>query len=149
MGKKTIKYTYCKVCKKEISNPVKKSMDSMEKTIWIVVFLATLGIAVIPYLFYIKLVRKKNYCPNCETELIHSKEPFEKPKKNSERKKAKLTPKEKVLEKVEAKKAKKKELIRKTREEKEEAETIICPFCGERLEKDIATCPFCKTAIKF
>lgn len=140
-----IKYAYCRVCKKEVSNPVKKSMDSMQKNVWIVIMIATLGIAVVAYLFYNAFIRKKNYCPNCETKLVYSKEPFEKPKEISEKKKKKLTTKEQVLEKVEVKKVKEK----KAKLEKLEEDTIICPYCGERIEKDVDKCPYCKTVIKF
>ena len=141
-----IRYAYCKVCKKEISNPVKKSLDSMQKNVWIIVIIATLGIAAVAYLFYNIFGRSKNFCPNCETKLVYSLKPFEKPKEiSSEKKKKKLTKKEQVLEKVEVKKVKEK----KAKLKKLEEETIICSFCGERIEKEAEKCPYCKTVMKF
>ncbi|MFX1260292.1 MAG: LITAF-like zinc ribbon domain-containing protein [Promethearchaeota archaeon] len=148
MGKK-IRYTYCQHCRKEV-DPVKKSMDAMEKTIWIVIILATLGIAIIALIIWHKFGRKKNYCPTCESKLIRSDKPFEKPKELK-----KLTKKEEVLEKVKKKKVKEAIEIEtidkgeeKEEEEEEKEEKISCPYCGQTLSKKIVTCPYCKTAIK-
>ncbi|TFG15709.1 MAG: hypothetical protein EU535_01240 [Promethearchaeota archaeon] len=143
-----IKYAFCKYCDKEIHNPAKKPLDSMQKTIWIIISISTLGIGAIAYLIYNKYGRKKTYCPTCFSKLIYSSEPFEKPKLVDT-----LTAKQKVLAKVDKKKTVKKSQTKKvekqkTKEEKEE-DKIYCPFCGEELEEKVATCPFCAAPIKF
>jgi preprotein translocase subunit SecF len=99
-------YRYCNTCKKGIENPIKKPIDSMEKSIWIIIILSTLGLGIIPFLIYQYGMKERNYCPECQSKLQISDKPFEEPKK-AEKAKPK-TPKEKVLAKV---------------EEKEEAET--------------------------
>jgi len=141
-----IKYAFCKYCDKEVHKPAKKPLDSMQKTIWVIICISTLGFGIIGYLIYNKYGRKKTYCPTCFTKLVYSSEPFEKPKLVEN-----LTAKQKVIAKVEKKKAAKEPQKRKVqkKESKEEEEKIICPFCGEELEEKVATCPFCAAPIKF
>ena len=115
-----IKYAFCNYCNKEIHKPVKKPLDSMQKTIWIIISISTLGIGAIAYLIYNKYGRKKTYCPTCFSKLIYSSEPFEKPKLVDT-----LTAKQKVMAKVEKKKTgketqKKKMEKKETKEVKEE-----------------------------
>ena len=140
MGK--IKFSYCDYCEKEVE-PAKKKMDSLQKSVWVIAILATLGIGLIGLLIYNVYFRKKHYCPTCETKLKFSKTPFEKPTPLEE-----LTTKERILAKTGKKKPAKKPAKRKP-EKKEEEEKIYCPFCGEELSEKIATCPYCQTAIKF
>ena len=143
-----IKYAFCKYCDKEIQKPVKKPLDSMQKTIWVIICISTLGFGIIGYLIYNKYGRKKTYCPTCFTKLVYSSEPFEKPKLMEA-----LTAKQKVMAKVEKKKTAKeaqKRIVEKKESKKEKVEEkIICPFCGEELEEKVATCPFCAAPIKF
>ncbi|MFX1317171.1 MAG: hypothetical protein ACFE9T_15020 [Promethearchaeota archaeon] len=160
---KKIRYAYCEVCKNEVENASKKPLTSIQKTTWVIVGVATLGIGFIVMLIYHVFFRIKEYCPDCFTKLTYSDQPFEKPKKKREA----MTPKERVLEKVEEEKgpeeeyiitesAKKKptqkkpaekKLKKKEKELKEEKR--FCTFCGEELDEDYATCPFCKAALKF
>lgn len=147
-----IKYAFCKYCKKEIHKPIKKPLDSMQKTFLVIVCISTFGIGIIGFLIYDKYFRKKTYCPTCSSKLIYSSEPFEKPKLTET-----LTAKQKVMAKVEKKKTgrspqkKKAEKKVETKEgkEKKEEERLFCPFCGEELEEKLATCPFCSAPIKF
>ncbi len=146
MGK--IKFAYCDYCKKEISEPAKKPLNGMDKTVWTVIIIATLGIGLIGYLIHNKFARKKVFCPTCETKLKFSDEAFEKPKELEDK-----TAKEKIVEKLEKKKAKKKPVKEKIvseegEEEEKEEEPFYCPFCGEKLEEDIVTCPYCGAAVK-
>ena len=141
MGK--IKFSYCNVCEKEVE-PSKKSLDSMQKTVWAIIFVCTLGFGVILYLFYTNYVRKKIYCPKCDTKLVFSETPFERPKTLAE-----MTTKEQIMAKT-GKKIMKKEIPEEEEVEGEEdEEKIFCPFCGQQLKEKIATCPYCKTAIKY
>ena len=140
MGK--LKFSYCDYCEKEVE-PAKKKLDVMQKTIWIIASICTLGFAIIGYLIYNASFRKKHYCPTCETKLKFSETPFEKPKPLAD-----MTTKERVLAKTGKKITVKEEPKEKIEEEIEE-EKIYCPFCGEELSEKIATCPYCKTAIKF
>jgi hypothetical protein len=159
---KKIQYAYCELCKKEVEESVKKPLSSIQKTIWIIATVGTLGIVAIIFLFYTLYFRTKDYCPNCFTKLQYSKEPFIKPEKKA----APKTPKEQILEKVKETEepkesavvevaSKKKKKTEKPKEkkskkkEKEVEEERICPFCGEKLDEDYATCPFCRTALKF
>ena len=100
MGKK-VQFAYCKYCKKEVETPKRLPMDVLEKTIWVILTIATLGIAAIALIVYWKYLRPKKYCPECESKLEFSKAPFEKPAEISEKSEEEKTKKEKVLEKVE------------------------------------------------
>lgn len=143
-----IKYAYCKYCQKEIHKPAKKPLDSLQKTIWIVICIATLGFGIIAYLIYNNSMRKKIYCPTCYTKLVYSSEPFEKPKLVEA-----LTAKEKVMAKVEKKKTGKKPPVKKVEKVEEkgavEEEKLVCPYCGEELKEKLATCPYCLAVLKF
>ncbi len=133
-----IKYAYCNYCQKEVE-PVKKPLNSAEKTVLVIVFLGTLGIGLIVWLIYNQVSRKKNFCPKCSSKVTYSKEPFEKPKELAEV----LTAKEKVIKKVEKKKTEKPPTKKKPKEEKD----VFCPFCGIKLEDTLDAlgfCPACK-----
>ena len=140
-----IKYRYCNVCKNEVDNPSKKPLTRVQITIWIIIIVATIGLAAIVLAIYYS-TRPKDYCPECNTKLVKSDKPFEKPKKKPEE----MTPKEKVLDKagIEAEKSKKRAPKKKPSDKKsEEDEEIICPYCGEELKKNYPTCPFCQSAL--
>ncbi|MFW9894349.1 MAG: hypothetical protein ACFFD7_00930 [Candidatus Thorarchaeota archaeon] len=140
-----IKYSYCNVCKHEVENPSKKPLTRMQITIWVIIIVATLGLAAIVLAIYYS-TRPKDYCPECHTKLVKSDKPFETPKKKAEE----MTPKERILDKaeVEAVKPKKKKLSDEVSEEElEEEEEITCPYCGEVLKKKYPTCPFCQSVL--
>ena len=140
-----IKYRYCNACKHEVENPSKKPLTRMQITIWVIVIVATIGIAAIVLAIYYS-TRLEDYCPECHTKLVKSDKPFEKPKKKPEE----MTPKEKVLDKagIEEEKPKKRAPIKKPSDKKsEEGEEILCPYCGEELKKKYPTCPFCQSAL--
>jgi hypothetical protein len=140
-----IKYSYCNVCKNEVENPSKKPLTRMQLTVWVIIIVATLGLASIILALYYS-TRPKDYCPECYTKLVKSDKPFEKPKKKPEE----MTPKEKVMNKaeIEEEKSKKKALKKKpSQEESEEYAEIICPYCGEELKKKYPTCPFCQSVL--
>jgi hypothetical protein len=145
-----MKDSYCKHCEIEIYEPIRKPIESMQKTIWIIISIATFGIGFIVYLVYNEYGRKKIYCPTCHSKLISSPKLTEKPKELIEA----LTPKETIIKKVEKKKVEKKkekEIISPI-EDEESAKVeikIYCPFCGEELEEKYATCPYCAAALKF
>jgi len=149
---KKIKFAYCPVCKKEVEKSSRKPLDTMQKLLWVIVIIATLGIGAIAYGIYLSN-RPKVHCPTCFTKLEYSDKPFIKPKKKLED----MTPKERVLDKAglkeEPKKAeppKKKLEVKKKKKQKEieEKDKIFCSFCGEELEEDYPTCPFCQAARK-
>ncbi len=135
-----IKYSYCKVCKHEVEKPSKKPLTRTQMIIWVIILVATIGLASIVYAIYYS-TRPKDYCPECHTKLVKSDKPFEKPKKKPEE----MTPKEKVLDKAEIEEDKSKKKAPKEKSE-EEAE-IICPYCGEELKKRYSTCPFCQSVL--
>ena len=136
------KYYYCPICKKQI-NPkevVRKPMDTVQKIVWTIVIIATLGVGGIVFLIYHFYIRKKKYCPTCNTKLTVSSEPFEKEKKQEEPK----TAKERVFKKAGKEMPKKK----KKKGEKKEKKEIYCPFCGTTLEAGTKVCPSCGTSIE-
>jgi len=144
------KYIYCKVCDKEIDHAVKKPMETFQKIIWVMVTIATLGIAGIVFAFYY-MNKKKVYCPTCRAKVDFSKKPHKKPGEETEP----LTTKERVLKKAGEKKEAKK---RAEEEEEEEAPSEItdkkkedqtfCPYCGEDIKPDVAKCPYCHSSLK-
>ncbi|MFX1503213.1 MAG: hypothetical protein ACFFDH_19790 [Promethearchaeota archaeon] len=144
-----IKYMYCKVCKKEVEEAHRKPMETMQKVVWSIVIVATLGIAAIAYAIVLSN-RPKHYCPTCFTKLEFSNKPFEKPKKKIEE----MTAKEKILAKtgveeeaeeivpIEEKQVEKKKV------KKEKKKKIFCSYCGAELEEEVAICPFCQATLK-
>ena len=139
-------YNYCNVCKKEVEEPNRKPLTRTQKTIWVIIIVATIGIGAIVYLIYLS-TRVKEYCPECYTKLIKSDEPFEKPKKKRED----MTPKEKILDKTGIEEEEPKEQPAKTepKKDKTEGEKIICPYCGEELEEKLPTCSFCQSVLEW
>lgn len=143
-----IKYAYCKYCEKEIHKPVRKPLDSYQKTKLKALIIGTLGIGYIAYLIYNKFLKKKNYCPTCHSKLQFSAKPFEKPKLAET-----LTAKQKAMAKAEKKKTRKapakKKVVKKKEEKEEEAEEFICPYCGNVMKEKLATCTDCSAQLKF
>ncbi len=146
---KKITYTYCKTCKHELEDPARRPLSMIQKIVWIMVIVGTIGIGAIVYAFYLSS-RPKKYCPDCSGKLEYSDKPFEKPKKRED-----MTPRERVLDKagIEEETEKKKQQAKKKAEQKKKKEEleekkIFCSFCGEELKEDYPTCPFCKAALK-
>ncbi|MFX1357455.1 MAG: zinc ribbon domain-containing protein [Promethearchaeota archaeon] len=141
-----VKYAYCKVCKKQIDNPVRKPLETFEKVVWVIVIIATVGIAALVYAIYVSN-KRKNHCPTCLSALEFSSEPFEK----EEEELVPLTPKEKVLKKA-GKKVERKEKAEEVRGEMEEErikpEQKFCPYCGEDVKADAVKCPYCGSTLK-
>ncbi len=148
---KKIKFAYCSVCKKEVEKSSRKPLDMMQKLLWGMVIVATLGIGAIVYGIYLSN-RPKVHCPICFTKLEYSDKPFVKPKKKRED----MTPKERVLDKAglreeeeeEEPPKKKTETKKRKKEEEKEEKKLVCPYCGETLEEEYATCPFCQVPLK-
>lgn len=142
------KYIYCKVCDKEIDHAVRKPLETFQKIVWVIVIIATVGIAAIVFAFY-NMNRKKVHCPTCRAKVEFSS----KPHKKSEEETEPLTTKEMVL-----KKAGKKIEAKKRIEEEEEAPSEIidekkvdqtfCPYCGEDIKPDAVKCPYCFSSLK-
>ena len=151
MSKTKIKFAYCKTCKQEVESSSRKPLDTMQKVLWGIAIVGTLGIAAIAYGVYLSN-RPKVYCSTCFTKLEYSDKPFVKPKK--ERKD--MTPKEKLLDKVgieeeeeiEETPKKKPEAKKKKKEEVSKEKKTICPYCGETLDEEYAVCPFCQVSLK-
>ena len=141
-----IKYNYCNVCKQEVEKPSKKPLTREQKTIWVIIIVATIGIGAIIFVIYLS-TRPKEYCPDCYTKLIKSDKPFEKPKKKPED----MTPREKILDKagLEIEESEKTPPRKKETKGKKEEDKIFCPFCGEKLEEKIPTCSFCQSVIEW
>jgi len=146
---KKIRYAYCNMCKKEVEDSRRKPLETMQKVVWVIVIIATLGIAAIAYGIYLSN-RPKSYCPTCFTKLEYSDKPFEKPKK----KRKDMTPKEKILDKTGlVEEAEEKVLVEekpdtKKKEKKDKKQKIICSYCGQELEEDLVVCPFCQATLK-
>jgi RNA polymerase subunit RPABC4/transcription elongation factor Spt4 len=117
-------------------------MDTMQKIIWAIITVATLGIGGIVFLIYHFLVKEKKFCPTCSTKLTISTESFEEEKEEEEPK----TAREKVFKKAGKEIPKKKKTGKKKEEEKEKG--IFCPFCGTSLESGTKVCPNCGTSIE-
>ncbi|NVM17591.1 MAG: hypothetical protein HWN80_07730 [Candidatus Lokiarchaeota archaeon] len=143
------KYAYCKVCDKEVNQPVRKPMETFQKMIWVIISIATVGIGAIVFAI-VYTNRKKVYCETCRKKVEFSSEPNRKPEEELED----LTPREKVLKKAGKAKEKKSKaeadrpLEEEEEEEEEEAEELtFCPYCGEDIKKGISRCPYCHTSL--
>ncbi len=146
MGKKGIVGGYCNTCKKEVKNPSKKPMEAMEKTIWAIIIISTLGFAAIPLLIYHYGLKKREYCPTCGLKLGDKKIEVEPQKKEVEtptKSTTTKTPKGRSPKKA-ATKTKEKET--EVEEEPKEKKRIICDYCGADLseyEEELRICPNC------
>ena len=137
------RYKYCEICKKEVENPVRKPLETFEKTIWIIVSIATVGIAAIIFAIYYSN-RKKKYCPTCFAEIKYRSEPIVKETPSKP-----LTPKEKILQKagIEKEVTETEEPVEEE-ETEEEKDTTFCPYCGEDIKEGIPKCPYCHSKLK-
>jgi len=141
------KYAYCKVCDKEVDQPVRKPIETFQKVIWVIVSIATVGIGAI--LFAIVYTnRKRVYCETCRTKVEFSSEPHKKPEDDGEP----LTQRERILKKAGKTKEKKakgeKETPSETKEDDEEKEQTFCPYCGEDIDEGLSRCPYCHSSLK-
>ncbi|MHA1472315.1 MAG: hypothetical protein ACTSQW_04365 [Promethearchaeota archaeon] len=140
------KYAYCKICDKQVDNPVRKPMVTFQKVIWVMLSIATVGVAAIIFaIVYVN--RKKVHCPTCRAKVQFTSEPQAKSKKEGEP----LTQRERILKKAGKAKEKKateeKEIPLEEEEEEEEIEQTFCPYCGEDINKGISTCPYCHSSL--
>jgi hypothetical protein len=148
-----VQYWYCKTCKKDIDHPMRKPMKTFQKVIWVIVIIATLGIAALAFVIYY-YNRSKAYCPVCYSKLEVSAEPFE--KEEEEEESIPKTPKEKILKKAgkkaPAKKRPKEEKVEEVeiegKEERTKPEDTFCPYCGETIKPGIKRCPYCGSSLK-
>jgi hypothetical protein len=140
------KYTYCKICDKEIDNPVRKPMETFQKVIWVILSIATVGVAAIIYAI-VYANRKRVYCPTCRSKVQFSSKPHAKPEEEKEP----LTQRERVLKKAGKAKEKKikseKDASLEVSEEAEK-EQKFCPYCGEDIDAGISKCPYCHSTLK-
>ncbi|MBY9020161.1 MAG: hypothetical protein KGD67_03815 [Candidatus Lokiarchaeota archaeon] len=142
------KYAYCKVCDKEVNQPIRKPIGTFQRVIWIILSIATVGIAAIIFgIVYAN--RKKVFCETCRTKVEFSSEPHKKAEKDGEP----LTQRERILKKAGKEKEKRateeKESPLETEEEEEEEveELTFCPYCGEDIKKGISSCPYCHSTL--
>lgn len=140
------KYAYCDICKKEIKDPTRKPMETFTKVIWVLVIIATLGIAAIVFLI-VYANKPKHYCSTCFSKLRFEKEPIKTKEQEEKEIMANLSAKEKVMRKTEKAKAVKrpgeKKVLKKGDEEEEEVEDTYCEFCGEAISASDKRCPYC------
>ena len=142
------KYAYCDICKKEISDPERKPMETFTKVIWVLVIIATLGIAAIAFLI-VYANKPKHYCSTCFSKLRFTREPIKSKKEEEKELMANLSAKEKVMRKSEKAKANKRpgekvELEKDDEDKGVEGETdAICEFCGEEISSTDTRCPYC------
>ena len=167
-----VKFGYCDYCEKEIEKPGKRPLDELQKTLIAIIFISTLGVAVIitgvmimtlnptailtglitagigvvVWAIYTKIVRKRVFCPRCQSKLKFSKEAFDTTQTINISTEP-STPKEEVMAKIEEKKESGEKPPDITPEEEKEVQ--YCSFCGHELSLSYVTCPYCQTALKF
>jgi hypothetical protein len=145
-----VQYWYCKRCKKERDQPIRKPIKTFQKVIWVILIIGTLGIAALAFVIYY-YNRSKAYCPVCFSKLEFSAEPFK--KEGEEEESIPKTPKEKILKKAgkkapAKKRLKEEEVEKKVEEEHLKPEETFCPYCGETIKPGIKRCPYCGSALK-
>jgi len=142
------KYAYCKICDKQVDNPVRKPMETFQKVIWVMLSIATVGVAAIIFAI-VYGNRKKVHCPTCRAKVQISSEASSKSGKDGEP----LTQRERILKKAGQAKEKKEEegkenpLEEEEEEEEEVIEQTFCPYCGEDINKGISSCPYCHSSL--
>jgi len=140
------KYAYCKICDKQIENPVRKPITTNQKVVWVLVSIATVGVAAIIFAI-IYANRKKIHCPTCRTKVQISSEPQGKAEKEGEP----LTQRERILKKAgkakEDKSKSEEDTTPEIPEEEEVVEQTFCPYCGEDINKGISSCPYCHSSL--
>ncbi|MBY9002835.1 MAG: hypothetical protein KGD73_02580 [Candidatus Lokiarchaeota archaeon] len=142
------KYAYCDICKKEISDPTRKPMVTFRKVLWVLVIIASLGIAAIAFII-VYANKPKHYCSTCFSKLRYTKEPIKTKEQEEKEITANLSSKEKVMRKTEKAKANRKPGTKKVlklddddEEEDVEGDTF-CEFCGEAISSSDKRCPYC------
>lgn len=150
------KIPYCPRCGRVIEKPKRKLIDSFRLNIYIIIIIATLGIALIPFLFYRYGMMKKHYCPDCQSKLTFYSSRSELPggttpfmhlierveSEKNVKKSKKKTKKEEILQKVEEKK------LIEEKEGKKKVDYINCPFCNKKLERNAKVCTYCGTELE-
>jgi hypothetical protein len=142
------KYAYCKICDtdKEVASLVRMPMETFQKVVWVILSLATVGIAAIVFaLVYAN--RKKIHCPTCQSKVQITSEPHAKSEKEGEP----LTQRERILKKADQakeKKVKSKAVASSEVSEENEKEQKFCPYCGEDIDAGISKCPYCHSTLK-
>ncbi len=140
------KYAYCKICDKQVENPVRKPITTNQKVVWVMVSIATVGVAAIIFAI-IYANRKKVHCPTCRAKVQSSSEPHGKAEKEGEP----LTQRERILKKAgkakEDKSKSEEDTTLEIPEEEEPIEQTFCPYCGEDINKGISSCPYCHSSL--
>jgi hypothetical protein len=121
------KHAFCPHCLKEVK-PKRKKLDNFNWQILIIIIVSTLGLALIPFLIYYLVIRKKKYCPKCGSEVQYYDSPRDFPKK---------IPVVNLLEKINSEKI-----------DNDEVEFMECYNCNQEIEKDSAVCPYCGVQLK-
>ena len=68
---KNTQYAYCSVCKQDVENPSRQPLTGIQKVLWVMVTVATIGIAAIVFAIYYS-GKLKNFCPDCHKKLLYS-----------------------------------------------------------------------------
>jgi len=140
------KYAYCDICKKEISEPARKPMETFTKVIWVLLIIASLGILAIVFII-VYANKPKHYCSTCFSKLRFTSEPIKSEKEEEKELMANLSAKEKVMKKTEKAKANKrpgeKAELKKDVEDRDVEADTICEFCGEEISSTEERCPYC------
>ena len=145
------KYAYCDICKKEISDPTHKPMETFTKVIWVLVIIASLGIGAIVFII-VYANKPKHFCSTCFSKLRFTKEPIKSKAEEEKEITANLSSKEKVMRKTEKAKALKrpgeKRVVEQDDEEEEDKEEdTYCEFCGEAISSSDTRCPYCHSKL--
>ncbi|MHA1670496.1 MAG: hypothetical protein ACTSV5_07930 [Promethearchaeota archaeon] len=143
------KYAYCNICKKEISDPTRKPMITFHKVIWVLVIIASLGIAAIAFII-VYANKPKHYCPTCFSKLTFTREQIKSKEDEEKEVLTNLSSKEKVMRKTEKVKAKKRPRERATLEQEEDEDVegdTYCEFCGEAISSSDKRCPYCHSKL--
>ncbi len=123
-------YAYCDNCEKGVK-PKRKPIEGMYVNVWILIIISSLGLGIIPFLFYRYYILKKNLCSVCnsQVEFFASLDELPEPKSQIIR----------ILKVIEDEK--------KSREAKEEISTF-CPYCKKNIEIHLEICPNCGSSLK-
>jgi len=144
------KYAYCDICKKEISDPAHKPMETFTKVIWVLLIIASLGILAIVFII-VYANKPKHFCPACFSKLRFTSEPIKSEKEEEKELMANLSSKEKVLRKTEKAQAKKRpgeKVALKQDDDDEDVEgDTYCEFCGEAISSSDTRCPYCHSKL--
>ncbi len=143
------KYAYCDICKKEISDPTRKPMETFTKVIWVLLIIASLGILTIVFII-IYANKPKHFCPTCFSKLRFTSEPIKSEKEEEKELMANLSSKEKILRKTEKAQAKRRsgEKVALKQDDDDDVEgDTYCEFCGEAISFSDTRCPYCHSKL--